>query len=261
MQGCDLLVDWPGSKEKSASIRRHVITARVDLHFDPAAGVIRLEAAADGARLRIEDDMLEAEQRPERENYAALDQQLKGIDDGIWDHPNTFRAIKSWAEALHAHSEWCPDLQPAIGTANKPAVSFAPALILRKRTQAGMVRVYDTIIHQLSGDPEEIPQGWSGLIDDGDDHDPERSSVTCQGAGGSSATFQETYFPLPANREQHRIVEAITHRRGVLGTGTARNREEPHYCKPDLPFIGSGKTCPYHCRDRASSTGTEGQTP
>jgi superfamily II DNA or RNA helicase len=29
----------------------------------------------------------------------------------------------------------------------------------------------------------------------------------------------EIYFPLPANREQHRIVEAINHRRGILVQG------------------------------------------
>jgi hypothetical protein len=214
------LLDWPGSKDKSPSIRRHTITARVDLNFDPAAGVIRLEPAADGAQLRIEDDMLEAELRPERGHYASLEEQLKAIDDEIWDRPTMFQAIKSWAEALHAHSEWCSDLQPAVGTIDKPTVSFAPALILRKRTQAGMVRIYDTMIDQLSGNPEEIPPGWGGLIDDRDDHDdPEPSSMSSEGAGGAPGNLQEIYFPLPANREQHRIVEAINRRRGVLVQG------------------------------------------
>jgi len=214
------LLDWPGSKDKSGSIRRHTITARVDLNFDPATGVIRLEPAADGAQLRIEDDMLEAELRPERSHYAALEEQLKAIDNEIWDRPSAFRAMKSWAEALHAHSEWCSDLQPSLGTGDKPTVSFAPALILRKRTQAGMVRIYDTIIDQLSDNPEEIPPGWGGLIDDRDDHDdPELSLMPSNGAGGSPGNLQEIYFPLPTNREQHRIVEAINRRRGVLVQG------------------------------------------
>jgi hypothetical protein len=81
-----------GLGRKSAPIRRHTITARVDLSFDPAAGVIRLEAAADRVQLRIEDDMLEAELRPERGHYAALGEQLTGIDHEIWDRPNTFLA-------------------------------------------------------------------------------------------------------------------------------------------------------------------------
>jgi very-short-patch-repair endonuclease len=236
------LLDWPGSKEKSASIRRHTITARVDLSFDPAAGAIRLEAAADGAQLRIEDDMLEAELRPERGHYTALEEQLKAIDDEIWDLPTMFRAIKSWAEALHAHSEWFPDPQPAIGTADKPAVSFAPALILRKRTQAGMVRIYDTIIDQLSANPDEIPPGWGGLIDDEDDHDdPEPSSVPCEGAGGSSTNLQEIYFPLPANREQHRIVETINHRRGVLVQGPPGTGKSHTIANLICHLLASGK--------------------
>jgi very-short-patch-repair endonuclease len=236
------LLDWPGSKEKSASIRRHTITACVDLNFDPAGGVIRLEAAADGARLRIEDDMLEAELRPERDHYAALEDQLKAIGDEIWDRPIIFRAIKSWAEALHADSKWYPDIQPAVGSSDKPTVSFAPALILRKRTQAGMVRVYDTIIGQLSGNAQEVPPGWSGLIDDGDDPDDrELSSVGCEGAGGSSTDLQEIYFPLPANSEQHRIVEAINHRRGVLVQGPPGTGKSHTIANLICHLLASGK--------------------
>ncbi len=68
------LLDWRG--EQSVPILRHIVTARVDLHFETATGVMRLEAAADGAQLRIEDDMLEAELRPERSHYASVNEQL-----------------------------------------------------------------------------------------------------------------------------------------------------------------------------------------
>ncbi len=215
------LLDWRNLvKGKATSIRRHVVTARADLHFDPATGIIRLEGAADGAQLRIEDDMLEAELRPERSHYAGVGEQLKAIDDDIWDRPRMFTALKSWAEALHADSEWSPDLKPAIGTADKPMVSFAPALILRKRTQVGMVRTYDAIISQLNSNPEIVPPGWGGLIDDEDDNDdPESSSVPDGIAVPPYPNSQEVYFPLPANREQRRIVEAINQRRGVLVQG------------------------------------------
>jgi hypothetical protein len=214
------LLDWPGSKQKPAPIRRHAITARVDLNFDPTAGVIRLEAAADDVQLRIEDDMLDAQLRPARGHYASIEQQLSEIDDDIWDRARMFTAIRSWAEALHADSVWSPDLQPAIGIADKPAVSFAPALILRKRTQGGMLRIYDAIINQLSTSPEEIPPGWGGLIDDGDDHDAGGvSPVSDEGARQPYASCREIYFPLPANREQRRIVEALNRRRGVLVQG------------------------------------------
>lgn len=215
------LIDWRNlGIDNATSIRRHAVTARVEMHFDLATGVIRLKGAADGARLQIEDDMLDAMLRPERSHYAVVGEQLKDIDDDIWDRHRMFTALKSWAEALHADSEWSLDLKPAIGTAGKPMVSFAPALILRKRTHVGMVRTYDAIISQLENNPEMVPPGWGGLIDDVDDRiGPELPPVPGSGAVETYPTSEEVYFPLPANREQRRIVEAINQRRGVLVQG------------------------------------------
>ena len=79
------------------------------------------------------------------------------------------------------------------------------------------------MIARLSGKNEEVPAGWSGLVEDTDDRD-------VGNVAGSTAPFTgepaeaipdrgEVYFPLPANREQRRIVEAISHRRGVLVQG------------------------------------------
>ncbi len=217
------LLAWRGSNGNSIPILRHIVTARVDLNFDPATGIMRLEGAADGARLRIEDDMLDAEVRPERGHYASVSEQLDAIGDEVWDRQRMSTALKSWAVALHPNSEWSAGLKAAAGGGDKPAVTFAPALILRKRTQTGMVRIYEAMIARLSGKNEEVPAGWSGLVEDTDDRD-------VSDVAGSTAPFTgepaeaipergEVYFPLPANREQRRIVEAISHRRGVLVQG------------------------------------------
>ena len=214
------LLAWPNSNRKGASIRRHLITARVDLHFDPATGVIRLEGAADGVQLQIEDDMLEAELRPERSYYASVEDQLTAIDNDIWDRARMFTAIKSWAEALHADSQWSSALRPENSVDDKPSVTFAPAIILRKRTQRGMARIYNTIIDQLSTNSQEIPTGWGSLVDDSDDHDhAEPVPKSGDSAHPRPPNTQEIYFPLPANREQRRIVEGISQRRGVLVQG------------------------------------------
>lgn len=210
-------LDWPSSGKPKASIRRHVITARVDLHFDARTGVIVLEGAADGAQVRIEDDMLDAELRPERSYYAIVEDQLTAIDDDIWDRTRMFSAIKSWAEALHANSEWSPALKPVAGTTEKPTVTFAPAIILRKRMQGGMIRIYKEIIDQLSSASAEVPAGWGGLIDDADDLDRDERPPNPVPSGDQSTEL--IYFPLPANREQSRIVEGISERRGVLVQG------------------------------------------
>jgi very-short-patch-repair endonuclease len=218
--GLGLLV-WRGpAKGKSQPILRHIVTARVDLHFDAATGVIQLDGAADGAQLKIEDDMLDPELRPGREHYATVGEQLSAIGDDVWDRANMFTALKSWAAALHPDSEWSPDLKMPIISESHPVLSFAPALIMRKRTQVGMVRIYDALIDRLSRNTGEVPSGWSGLVDDEDDQglfEPPRphDETTAAPHPGS----QEVYFPLPANREQQRIVEAINRQRGVLVQG------------------------------------------
>jgi hypothetical protein len=169
--GFGLLAWRAPSKGNFPPILRHIATARVDLHFDASNGTIRLDGAADGAQLKIEDDMLDAELRPDRAYYASVGEQLNHVGDNVWDRPSMFTALRSWAAALHADSEWSSDLSIAASVENRPTVSFAPALIMRKRSQVGMVRIYDALINQLSRQTEEVPPGWMGLVHDDDDQD------------------------------------------------------------------------------------------
>ncbi len=215
------LLDWScPAKNKAIAVRRHVVTAQVDLTFELGQGVIRLECPADGAQLRIEDDMLEAEHRPDRGYYASVGEQLDEIGDSIWDRSLLFSALKSWAGVLHPDSQWYPKLSPERAKDNMPHITFAPALILRKRSQRGMVRIYDLLTEQLKGKCDEVPPGWGGLVEDSDDRDDDSSwSQTGEDKATSDLDAGTVYFPLPANREQRRIVEAINERRGVLVQG------------------------------------------
>jgi hypothetical protein len=78
----------------------------------------------------------------------------------------------------------------------RPMVTFAPALLLRKRTQTGMVRIYEAMIARLSGDKEEAPPGWTGLVEDSDDQDvPGSAAPFTEGATEPSLDRQEVYFP------------------------------------------------------------------
>ena len=61
-----------------------------------AAGIIRLDGAADGAQLRIENDMLDAELRPESGHYATVGDHLSVVGDDVWDSPSMFTALKAW---------------------------------------------------------------------------------------------------------------------------------------------------------------------
>ena len=215
------LLDWRAKlNERVIPIRRHAVVGRVEVEFDPAKGAIRVLPPGDGARLRIEDDMLEAELRPDRTHYAAAEMQLEEIGDDIWDKGQMYTALRAWVGALSPDSQWSDGLGATASVANDPTMSFAPALILRKRTQTGMVRIYNELIGQLSNDAIEIPELWKGLIDDVGDcaSDGDRGRDE-QGRDRALKDPAKVYFPLAANREQRRIVEAIDRQRGVLVQG------------------------------------------
>lgn len=167
---------------------------------------------------------------------------MNHIGDDVWDRPRMFTALKSWADALHADSEWSSDLTIATGVENRPSVSFAPALIIRKRSQVGMVRIYDALIDQLSRQTEEAPSGWMGLVHDDDDQDV--SDTALPPGGTTTASYlgsQDIYFPLHANREQRRIVEAISRRRGVLVQGPPGTGKSHTIANLVCHLLASGK--------------------
>lgn len=216
-------VDWRANLEgQTVPIRRHAVVAQVELDFDPAKGVIQVAAPGEGARLQIEDDMLEAELRPDRSHYAVALKQLEEVDDAIWDRALVHAALRTWAGALSADSTWSEDLNPKPPSDRNPSVSFAPALILRKRQQTGMVRIYQKLIENLEPEDATVPVGWGRLIDDDwQDETAVSTSSTINPDTGSRASPRstETFFPLPANREQRRIVHALQHNQGVLVQG------------------------------------------
>ena len=217
------LVDWRAKLgQQEIAIRRHAVVAQVDLSFDPANGVIRVVAPSEGAKLRLEDDMMEAELRPERSQYAAVQAQFQDLGDAVWDKPLMQAALKTWAGALSADAIWFEGISARRPSGNDPVVSFAPALILRKRPQTGMVRIYEKLIEQLQDRDGAIPDGWGRLTDDDWSATGDSAAEPTEPGrdrGLSTAAQSETYFPLPANREQRRIVSALDRNQGVLVQG------------------------------------------
>jgi very-short-patch-repair endonuclease len=213
------LLSWRGGK--GVPINRHSVVANVELEFVPKQGVIRVLPPKEGADLRIEDDMLEAEVRPDREAYSQLQAQLEEVGDELWDKELLHPGLKAWAEVLDSDSIWSSDLSTQTSTEPRLRVAFAPAIILRKRSQTGMLRIYEGLIEQLTVEGCDLPTGWEALVDDLPDNDGQSETADDDPRGSDSQVHppQEVYFPLPANREQRQIVDAIERQRGVLVQG------------------------------------------
>src|SRR5205085_1969260 len=74
--------------------------------------------------------------------------------------------LKRWANIL-PEGEYDAGLKPIAGDAS-PTVAFAPALIMRRRSRAGLLRLLDQIARDIA-EKQDVPPGVRFLIDVVDD--------------------------------------------------------------------------------------------
>ena len=111
------------------------------------------------------------------------------------------------------------DHPPAI--AKEPAMAYAPAIILRRRSQQGLVHVFEAIANQMR-DAGNVPEGILPLIDP--NHQP-NPGLSWEGADGAIVRVDdEIFLPLPVNEAQLRVIRRVdasaqTLVQGPPGTG------------------------------------------
>ncbi len=201
-------------------IKRHIAVAQAAIEFDPKTGVITVGVPADGARLALEQEMLEPQDRPLPDLQNRIQQELSDIGDGMWAGPGLATALNAYFQQLSSQSSLDMALEPQDRTTDRtsPRMHFAPGLLVRQRSDRNLVRVFAEIAKQLSqGGP--IPVGVEKLVSIRDDQQSsdDRDSESENGSGGS--LDDELYFPLPANEAQRQIAQRLASRQGVLVQG------------------------------------------
>lgn len=214
--GMGLLTWVPPSGQR---VRRHLLVGQANLNFDADRGVLSVEPAAEGVKLSLEVDMVEPNERPPVELQLALEKSIEGTAETPWDCGRVEPILRSWVHSIDPQGSYTDDLEPSAQERTTPQVTFAPALILRRRTGRSLVRSLSTIISQIKGGGE-IPFGVRRLCEiteevcptEADDREP---------ASPRSArdTDLEVYFPLPANEEQRQIAQRVRSNQGVVVQG------------------------------------------
>jgi len=202
-------------------VKRHILTAQTSITFDASRGVIALVPAGGGANLTLEQDMLEPGERLDTTEQNVIDDQIAEIGDALWDGVGVQTILKGWIHALSPRGQYHNTLNPPDeGVGSDPAIHLAPAVILRKRTERSLLRVYEEITKELQSG-QTVPIGVKRLVTIMDD-----ASVPLEGDvikdssdGGVSPGSMEIYFPLPANEAQRSIVRKLSTRQGVLVQG------------------------------------------
>jgi len=212
---CFGLLSW---KSRSGhNIRRHLITARASLEFEPHLGKFIVKPPSDDSQVNIEFEMLDIEEHPQ--NARQLVEDGRRSIGSIWDKPAVDVLLSSIANSLSdsGQGEYEPDhLEPQDGTApDKPIVEYAPALVLRPRSMRNLEDLLNQIKKQIE-DGGNIPDTFVDLY--------ESLGEAGQGGVGRAESTNaigntEVYFPLPANEEQRRIVRTLESQKGVLVQG------------------------------------------
>ena len=207
------LLNWrlPGR-----TIRRHLVATPASLTYDADSGLISVAPSGMGNQpIRLEDEMVPAGSHPASsvsiEIRAALDAADEPFDESVT------AALRQWVLAADESGVFSPALQPGDRAAATPEVRFAPAVILRRRLQGSLRQTYDEIISRLT-EGADVPPTVRSLVDDTADtrHD---DRIDGDARAVQFETPTKPFFPLPTNPQQHRIVEELGRRRGVVVQG------------------------------------------
>lgn len=197
------------------SVRRHLLVAKASLEFEASIGRFVVKAAPDGDQAELELDMLEPESIPP--NSSSLINASRSLRDNLWDRTIYDSLLSSVANSLEKQGRGAygaETVTPSGAAACEiPLIEYAPALILRKRSQKGLLEVLSRIHSQVESGAD-IPEQFLDLCE------VRRESEGIEHEDQSSFSLPETiFFPLPANDQQRQIINKYNRQNGVLVQG------------------------------------------
>ncbi len=202
-------------------VRRHLLAAEASVELDAQNGTLFVSPGPEGAKLTLEDEMLEAHERPDADAQAKIESQIQDIGDDIWgieDEEATSSVedlLRGWIYDVSAEGTYSSELRPPADLGSEPKVTFAPAIILRRRTERSLVTTYQKIIEQLQS-KAEIPSGIRPLVK------IKEGSIDINKVSDGPpkiSEFKDMLLPRPSNEEQMRIIRALEQTQGVLVQG------------------------------------------
>ncbi|MFH1114024.1 MAG: AAA domain-containing protein [Pseudomonadota bacterium] len=211
------------------TIKRHILVAQSNLAFDPAKATVSVGPPGEGANLKLEQDMLEIDQRPEI-LPPAFNVALGEIGDAIWDTSKMVPAITSWVNSLSPHAIYSEKTTCQDSATEIPTVTLAPALILRKRSERSIVTMLRDIGTNLQS-VSSIPATIKRLVCEED----------VPNHPGQPRRSEEIYFTKPANEEQIQLVERILEREGVVVQGPPGTGKSHTIANLISHFLATGK--------------------
>lgn len=214
------LLTW--RPEGHDAVRRHLLVTALSIVFDEATG--RLTVAPGDAidRTRVELEMLDPGLVGDAQRVNAVRETARDTLVHPLDTDHVAQLARRLVHLLSPDAEYRDEDEPG-APAGRPVASFAPAVVLRTRSQQGLVEICRRIVAQIT-ESGVVPDGVRPLVDP--DHTPTVADAGVDGRsdGALVEVDDEPFLPLPVNDVQLRILRQVdTHAQTLIqgppGTG------------------------------------------
>lgn len=199
--------------EDHEAVRRHVLVAPATLEFDEASGTLAVLPGQGLEALSVELDMLDPSLAPAGARHQELAERARSLDAHPLEREAVGDLLRSVVNTLHPDGRYdASDSQPSIGSS--PVLAFAPAVVLRRRSQAGLLHVFEAIESAIA-ESGSVPAGLMPLVDPNYVPPVEPDSTP----GAMVAFDEEVFLPLPLNDRQLDIVQRVDRQAQTLVQG------------------------------------------
>ena len=205
------LLSWRTSE--AVELQRHLVTVCLSIELESRRQILYVRPTASGIEAQIEEEMLDPTLRPPNVLRRNIGEELRNPELSLWDGENIHALLEEYCNALSSNARYETSFTAPKTIGTDPVVSFAPALILRKRGNEGMIGLIDSIVRMIESGceiPDAVLRQVCIL-----DEPPERAT----GDGPADEEDSETYFPLPANDEQRKIAAHLRTAQGIVVEG------------------------------------------
>lgn len=194
-------------------VLRHTLVAPAIVELDEDTGRLTVRPRVGLDPLTLELDMLDPGVISNPQSINDVKEDCRNFEGHPLDRKLVEPLARRLVNLLDALGEYTPrDDIPELGPG--AVVSFSPALIMRKRSQQGIVDIFNAILRQM-GEAQGVPAGLLPLIDPEGHPDVESESSD----GAIAMIGDEPFLPLPVNERQLRVIQAIDSRAQVVVQG------------------------------------------
>ncbi|MFE6864488.1 AAA domain-containing protein [Nocardia sp. NPDC057668] len=196
------------------AVGRHVLTMPVTLAFDTYEGGISvaIDPGATGYTPEIEE-ILDSAQLSAGSELSRAESEARNGDIDPFDRENVGALVRMFINCINSDAEYFDEMAPG-NPATHPIAHYAPAVVLRNRTNRGMMRALRRIASTIR-ETGELPAGIHNLVDP----DYRDRPTPPESSGAIVADGADKFLPLPLNDVQLRILDHVDHNAHTLVQG------------------------------------------